>query len=164
MSHLNFKRIAVVPPTKDFVDIVLSKTQRKTPTVVHRQYKITRIRQFYMRKVKFTQQNFHDKLATILSEFPKIEVSFVSNISLDILYCSSFFSSGACETRVETYLNTAFSWSPKLRFSFHRALSDNFISQEIHPFFADLLHTLYNKDHYKLALGQLNTAKHLIDK
>ena len=35
--------------------------------------------------------------------------------------------------------------------------------QEIHPFFADLLHTLYNKDHYKLALGQLNTAKHLID-
>ena len=73
--HLNFKRIAVVPPTKDFVDIILSKTQRKTPTVVHRQYKISRIRQFYMRKVKFTQQNFHDKLATILSDFPKIEVS-----------------------------------------------------------------------------------------
>lgn len=81
MSHLNFKRIAVVPPTKDFVDIVLSKTQRKTPTVVHRQYKISRIRQFYMRKVKFTQQNFHDKLATILSDFPKIEVSLFRGIS-----------------------------------------------------------------------------------
>lgn len=38
------------------------------------------------------------------------------------------------------------------------------INQEIHPFFADLLNILYDKDHYKLALGQLNTAKHLIDK
>ena len=38
------------------------------------------------------------------------------------------------------------------------------IHQEIHPFFADLLNILYDKDHYKLALGQLNTAKHLIDK
>lgn len=38
------------------------------------------------------------------------------------------------------------------------------VPQEIHPFFADLLNILYDKDHYKLALGQLNTAKHLIDK
>ncbi|MCL4137091.1 UNVERIFIED_CONTAM: hypothetical protein GTU68_020193 [Idotea baltica] len=34
----------------------------------------------------------------------------------------------------------------------------------MHPFYADLLNTLYNKDHYKLSLGQLNTALHLIDK
>jgi len=61
-----------------------------------------------MRKVKFTQQNFHDRLSLIISEFPKIE--------------------------------------------------------EIHPFFADLLNVLYDKDHYKLALGQINTARHLIDK
>ena len=38
------------------------------------------------------------------------------------------------------------------------------LDQEVHPFFADLLNILYDKDHYKLALGQLNTAKHLIDK
>lgn len=37
-------------------------------------------------------------------------------------------------------------------------------TQEIHPFFADLLNILYDRDHYKLALGQLNTAKNLIDK
>jgi nucleolar GTP-binding protein len=74
MSRYNFKNITVVPTTKDFIDIVLSKTQRKTPTVVHRQYKISRIRQFYMRKVKFTQQNFRDKLDSIISEFPKMEV------------------------------------------------------------------------------------------
>lgn len=61
-----------------------------------------------MRKVKYTQQNFHDRLSIILSEFPKIE--------------------------------------------------------EIHPFFGDLLNVLYDKDHYKLALGQINTARHLIDK
>ncbi|TMW45908.1 hypothetical protein DOY81_009005, partial [Sarcophaga bullata] len=31
------------------------ETQRKTPTVVHKGYKISRIRAFYTRKVKFTQ-------------------------------------------------------------------------------------------------------------
>ena len=58
MAYYNFKKIAVVPTSKDFTDVVLSKTQRKTPTVVHRHYKISRIRAFYMRKVKFTQTNF----------------------------------------------------------------------------------------------------------
>lgn len=62
---------------QDFVDIVLSKTQRKTPTVVHRHYKITRIRNFYMRKVKFAQQTFHDKLTQIVTEFPKLDVSYL---------------------------------------------------------------------------------------
>lgn len=106
-SKYCFKSITIVPTYKEFIDIILSKTQRKTPTVVHKHFKISRIRSFYMRKVKFTQQNFHDKLDTILIEFPKIE--------------------------------------------------------DIHPFFADLMNVLYDKDHYKLALGQLNTCKHLID-
>lgn len=34
---------------------------------------------------------------------------------------------------------------------------------DVHPFYADLMNVLYDKDHYKLALGQLNIAKHLID-
>ncbi|XP_064644176.1 GTP-binding protein 4-like [Lineus longissimus] len=107
MSHYNFKKITVVPTAKDFVDIVLSKTQRKTPTVIHKNYQIGRIRQFYLRKIKYTQQNFHDKLTQILTDFPKLE--------------------------------------------------------DIHPFYADLMNVLYDRDHYKLALGQLNTALHLID-
>ena len=73
MSYYNFKKICVVPTSKDFTDIVLSKTQRKTPTVVHKHYKISRIRSFYMRKVKFTQSNFSEKLTAILQEFPKLE-------------------------------------------------------------------------------------------
>lgn len=107
MASYNFKKIIVVPSAKDFVDVILSKTQRKTPTVIHKHYKITRIRQFYMRKVKYTQQNYHDKLTQILNDFPKLD--------------------------------------------------------DIHPFYADLINVLYDKDHYKLALGQLNTARHLID-
>ncbi|XP_059475500.1 nucleolar GTP-binding protein 1 [Neocloeon triangulifer] len=107
MALYNFKKIMVVPPAKDFVDIILSKTQRKTPTVVHKQYKISRIRSFYMRKVKFTQQNFHDRISQIIQDFPKLD--------------------------------------------------------NVHPFYADLMNILYDKDHYKLALGQLNTARHLID-
>eukprot|EP00794_Sanderia_malayensis_P003128 gene3128-3596_t len=106
-THYNFKKIQVIPTSKDFIDIILSKTQRKTPTVVHKHYKISRIRQFYLKKIKFTQQNYHDKLTQIITDFPRLE--------------------------------------------------------DIHPFYADLLNILYDKDHYKLALGQINTARHLID-
>ncbi|EEF48912.1 nucleolar GTP-binding protein 1 [Ricinus communis] len=108
MVQYNFKKITVVPSGKDFVDIILSRTQRQTPTVVHKGYAISRLRQFYMRKVKYTQQNFHEKLSTIIDEFPRLD--------------------------------------------------------DIHPFYGDLLHVLYNKDHYKLALGQINTARNLISK
>ncbi|KAG7276069.1 hypothetical protein CRUP_020591 [Coryphaenoides rupestris] len=107
MALYNFKKIMVVPTAKDFIDVTLSKTQRKTPTVVHKHYQIHRIRHFYMRKVKFTQQTCHDRLSQILTDFPKLD--------------------------------------------------------DIHPFYADLMNVLYDKDHYKLALGQLNIAKNLID-
>ena len=52
MPVYNLKSIRVVPTGKDFIDIVLSKTQRQTPTVVHNGWAINRIRQFYMRKVR----------------------------------------------------------------------------------------------------------------
>ncbi|VDN11114.1 unnamed protein product [Dibothriocephalus latus] len=107
MPGYSFKSITVVPSAKEFIDIVLSKTQRKTPTEIHKQYPIPRIRSFYMRKVKTCQQFFHDKLNSIVTEFPMIE--------------------------------------------------------NIHPFYADLINVLYSKDHYKLALGQINTAKNIID-
>jgi hypothetical protein len=51
MPAYNFKAIKVVPSATDFIDIVLSKTQRTTPTVVHNGWAIQRIRAFYMRKV-----------------------------------------------------------------------------------------------------------------
>jgi len=35
--------------------------------------------------------------------------------------------------------------------------------QDIHPFHKDLLNTLYDADHFKIALGQISTAKGLID-
>lgn len=34
--------------------------------------------------------------------------------------------------------------------------------EDIHPFYADLINILYDKDSYKLALGQLNTCRNLI--
>ena len=54
-------------------------------------------------QVKYTQQNYHDKLTTIITEFPKLE--------------------------------------------------------DIHPFYADLMNVLYDRDHFKLALGQINTVR-----
>lgn len=108
MVVYNFKKIATVPTAKDFIDVVLSKTQRQTPTVVHKQYAIGRIRSFYMRKVKYTQQAYEEKIARILDEFPRLN--------------------------------------------------------DVHPFYADLMNVLYDRDHYKLALGQLNMARGLIDR
>ncbi|EJD02560.1 P-loop containing nucleoside triphosphate hydrolase protein [Fomitiporia mediterranea MF3/22] len=101
------KAIAPVPTASDFLDIVLNKTQRKTPTVIHKNFKISRIRNFYMRKVKFTQDSFDEKLGAILTEFPVLD--------------------------------------------------------DLHPFLASLMNVLYDKNHYKLALGQLRTCRHLID-
>ena len=42
-------------------------------------------------------------------------------------------------------------------------VTELFLAQDIHPFYADLMNVLYDRDHYKLALGQINTARHLID-
>ncbi|KAH7830453.1 putative Nucleolar GTP-binding protein 1 (NOG1) [Monocercomonoides exilis] len=106
MSY-NFNSIPQVLTADELVNVVLSYTQRKTPTEVHTSFQISRIRGFYMRKVKTTQQVFHKKLSDILDRFPRLD--------------------------------------------------------DIHPFFADLMNVLYDKDHYKLALGQINMARHLID-
>uniref|UniRef100_A0A8D2H6A2 GTP-binding protein 4 n=1 Tax=Urocitellus parryii TaxID=9999 RepID=A0A8D2H6A2_UROPR len=107
IAHYDFKKITVVPSTKDFIDLTSSKTQRKTPTVIHKHYQIHRIRHSYMRKVTFTQQNYHDRLSQMVTDFPKLD--------------------------------------------------------DIHPFYADLMNILYDKDHYKLALGQINIAKNSVD-
>jgi nucleolar GTP-binding protein len=61
---------------------------------IHKQFPINRIRQFYIRKVKYTAQNYHDRLSLILEEFPVLD--------------------------------------------------------DIHPFYADLMNVLYDRDHYKV--------------
>lgn len=107
MPIYNFKSMKPVPTATELVDIVLMRTQRRTPTVVHPGYKIQRIRAFYMRKIKFTQQTISERLGQILTDFPRLN--------------------------------------------------------DVHPFYADLCNTLYDRDHYKLALGQINTARSLVD-
>mmetsp|Transcript_8593 Transcript_8593/g.32320 ORF Transcript_8593/g.32320 Transcript_8593/m.32320 type:complete len:674 (-) Transcript_8593:61-2082(-) len=107
MVVYNFKKMQPVPTAEELVDIVLSRTQRKTPTVIRPGFNINRIRGFYMRKVKFTQQTASERLGQIIADFPRLN--------------------------------------------------------DIHPFYADLMNVLYDRDHYKLALGQLNTAKTIID-
>jgi nucleolar GTP-binding protein len=74
MVLYSFKGITSVPNGNALVDIILSMTQRKTPTITHTGYSIGRIRAFYMRKVKFAQQALHDRLAQILTEFPVLDV------------------------------------------------------------------------------------------
>ena len=104
----NFKSIPIIPKVSDLIDTILSRTQSKTPTVTHPGYKITRIRKFYMRKVRFTEDTIVEKLESITKNFPKLD--------------------------------------------------------DIHPFYADMINILYDKDHYKLALGTVNTAKNICQK
>lgn len=52
--------------------------QRKTPTVIHPGYKISRIRSFYMRKVKFTQETISERLGAIIADFPRLDVRYAS--------------------------------------------------------------------------------------
>jgi len=61
-----------IPNSKNFIDVVLSQTQRKTPTVIHKNYAIQRVREFYIRKVKFFQHKCESKLFKILQDFPQI--------------------------------------------------------------------------------------------
>ncbi|KIV90129.1 hypothetical protein PV10_07470 [Exophiala mesophila] len=102
-----WKDIAPVPTSQEFIDIVLSRTQRRLPTQIRAGFKISRIRGFYTRKVKFTSETFCEKLQAILEGFPRL--------------------------------------------------------QDVHPFHKDLLNTLYDADHFRIALGTLSTAKRLIE-
>jgi nucleolar GTP-binding protein len=104
---VTWKDIAPVPTSQEFLDIVLSRTQRRLPTQIRAGFKIHRIRAFYIRKVKYTSETFAEKISAILDGFPRLA--------------------------------------------------------DIHPFHKDLLNTLYDADHFRIALGQLNTAKGLIE-
>ncbi|OQS55196.1 NOG1 [Ecytonucleospora hepatopenaei] len=68
-----FARIRPVPQAKELVDICLSKTNRQTPTVIHKHFEITRIRSFYIRKIKHCAEEFTTRINNILSDFPVIE-------------------------------------------------------------------------------------------
>ncbi|KAF2469679.1 nucleolar GTP-binding protein-like protein [Lindgomyces ingoldianus] len=102
-----WKDIPVVPTSQEFLDIVLSRTQRRLPTQIRAGFQISRIRAFYTRKVKYTSETFTERLSGTIQAFPRL--------------------------------------------------------QDIHPFHRDLLNTLYDADHFRIALGQLNTAKSLIE-
>ncbi|KAK4925649.1 Nucleolar GTP-binding protein 1, partial [Elasticomyces elasticus] len=102
-----WKEIAPVPTSQEFIDIVLSRTQRRLPTQIRAGFKISRIRAFYTRKVKYTAETFAEKFQAILDGFPRLA--------------------------------------------------------DIHPFHKDLMNTLYDADHFKIALGTLATAKRLIE-
>lgn len=96
-----------MPTHTEFLDIVLSRTQRRLPTQIRAGFKISRIRAFYTRKVKYTAETFVERLQQTIDAFPRLA--------------------------------------------------------DIHPFHRDLLNTLYDADHFRIALGQLSTAKSLIE-
>ncbi|EAY14691.1 hypothetical protein TVAG_461080 [Trichomonas vaginalis G3] len=104
---LVFGNIHAVPKSsQELIDTVLSSTNRKTATIIHPGFKISRIRDFYMNKVNFARDQFTSRLTQILEDFPRLD--------------------------------------------------------SIHPFWASLINVIYDRDHYKLALGQIIGAKTLI--
>ncbi|KAL7722134.1 Nucleolar GTP-binding protein 1 [Entamoeba marina] len=63
MPLYTFKKITPVPTATEMQDVVLSGTNKHTPTNSC----------FYMRKVKYASQSFHDRFAKILEEFPILD-------------------------------------------------------------------------------------------
>ncbi|KAK8128269.1 P-loop containing nucleoside triphosphate hydrolase [Apiospora sp. TS-2023a] len=126
-----WKDIAPVPTSQEFLDIVLSRTQRRLPTQIRSGFKISRIRGFYTRKVKFTSETCTEKVQT-----HPVPSSNPLRCALHMVMCDRIF---------DAILNGF----PRLA--------------DIHPFHADLLNTLYSRDHLKISLGQISTAKHLVE-
>ncbi|KAJ9131559.1 Nucleolar GTP-binding protein 1 [Pleurostoma richardsiae] len=106
-TQYQWKDIPPVPTSQEFIDVVLSHTQRKLPTVIRSGFKISRIRGFYTRKVRFAQEVISEKIQAILDAFPRLN--------------------------------------------------------DLHPFHKDLLNVLYDADHWRISLGQLSTAKQLVE-
>lgn len=85
--QLTWKDIPVIPNSTEFLDVVLNRTQRKTPTVIRPGFKISRIRAFYMRKVRYTGDGFCEKLQEVVESFPNInEIHPFHRDLLDTLY------------------------------------------------------------------------------
>lgn len=85
--QLTWKDIPVIPNSNEFLDVVLNRTQRKTPTVIRAGFKISRIRAFYMRKVRYTADGFVEKLTAVVDSFPKInEIHPFHRDLMDTLY------------------------------------------------------------------------------
>lgn len=131
-----------------FLDVILSKTQRKTPTVIRSGFKISRIRAFCASSRLAFPRNC--PLTAILyrrhaqSQVHSGLLRGTARPDLDGVPCHG----RACT-----------SFSPELPQEAHPYFS---FLQNLHPFLNSLLNVLYDKNHYKLALGQLNTARHLI--
>jgi nucleolar GTP-binding protein len=96
------KNINTVPTAEVLIDTCLGKTNRRTPTVIHRHYAISRIRAFYLRKIRHAASMYKERLDEITETFPKID--------------------------------------------------------EVHPFLGDLINVLYDRDHYKMALGHVKAV------
>ncbi|OBA16156.1 uncharacterized protein OGAPODRAFT_15976 [Ogataea polymorpha] len=88
------------------LDIVLNRTQRKTPTVIRPGFKIQRIRAFYMRKVKFTAEGFTEKFEDVLKGFPNInDVHPFHRDLMDTLYEKNHYKiSLAAVSRAKTLI------------------------------------------------------------
>ncbi|OEH74120.1 nucleolar GTP-binding protein [Cyclospora cayetanensis] len=102
------KDLPPVLTAASLIDVCLSKTQRKTPTEIHKRSNINVIKKFYIRKIKTCAQFFIEKLKAIIVLFPKLD--------------------------------------------------------SVHPFYGDLLNILYDRDHYKLALGQVAACINRIER
>ncbi|ESW98912.1 hypothetical protein KL918_001697 [Ogataea parapolymorpha] len=104
--QLTWKDIPAVPTSNDMLDIVLNRTQRKTPTVIRPGFKIQRIRAFYMRKVKFTAEGFTEKFEDVLKGFPNInDVHPFHRDLMDTLYEKNHYKiSLAAVSRAKTLI------------------------------------------------------------
>lgn len=84
---MSLRNIGAVPSAAVLIDTCLGATNRRTPTVIRKHYEISRIRSFYMRKVKHAAKEYTERLDNIIDSFPKIDEvhPFLSDL-INVLY------------------------------------------------------------------------------
>jgi nucleolar GTP-binding protein len=84
------EQVETIPPilnAAELIDFALNSSKSDTFTSISpedQSYGISKVRKFYIRKIKLVSQSFLEKINAILEQFPKIEVCplFAQNDSL----------------------------------------------------------------------------------
>nr|UXY86894.1 nucleolar G-protein [Cryptomonas paramecium] len=78
--------------SNDIINTILSKTQKKTPTIIHKHFSIQRIRKFYIKKISFAYYNFYNYICNLIQKFPVMnEIDLFFKNIFNLLFNKNYY-------------------------------------------------------------------------
>ena len=139
-----FKAIAPVPSASDFIDIALSSTQRKVSQGDMCGVWLLTLKSSNSCPPSFTRTSRSRVSETFTCE-RYVSLRSLHRSGLTHLLDQVKFCANTIDERIG------------------KILTEFPILENLHPFLMHFLNILYDKEHWKIALGQLNKARHLVD-